>query len=106
MSDNNNTQATAPETAPATVTRKRNAALEARVALIDGQFDLPDTAIKSMKTIRASVAVCARNIADACYDAGEGKYDVGRAIAALDGLQQVKDTACVSIILPHAPKTN
>ena len=84
--------------------------LEARVELINGLFDLPSESSEAMKQIRAIVATCAQDLKVVFDSLTKSKeagspppgYDMGRAIAAIDLLQQVKDVACVSILLPHA----
>jgi hypothetical protein len=76
-------------------------AIVARLALIDGNFPLPDNTTAAMGAIRAAVAACAKSITDAVLGVS---YDPGRLIAALDDLQRVKDVACCSVILPHAPR--
>jgi len=74
--------------------------------LINGNFDLPAKNIAAMKQVREIVAECAQKLTEAVTEVsrhyGVG-YDTGRLIAALDLLQQVKDTACVSLILPFGP---
>lgn len=80
---------------------KRAAAVAARVKMVNGHFDLPAQTLTSMGEIRGVVAEAAEKMAASveCND----KYDVGRLIAALDHLQQAKNIACDSLILPHAP---
>ena len=73
----------------------------ARVALIDGQFDLPAENLQAMRDVRAAVAECAKKIQQAVEKKAK-KNDKGRLIHAMDLLQQAKDTACVSCILPYA----
>lgn len=73
----------------------------ARVALINGQFDLPAENVQAMRDIRAAVEECAKKI-QAAVEKTAKKNDRGRLIHAIDLLQQVKDTACVSVILPYA----
>lgn len=76
--------------------------IDARVGLIDGNFDLPTDTSRRFGVIRKVLQGAAQTIASVVREAGEDNYDVGRLIAALDLLQQAKDTACVSLILPHA----
>ena len=88
--------------------------VEARVELINGQFDLPPENVNAMKEVRAAISECAKRIkaaADQLPSAGTARdgrpslgYDVGRMIAAMDTLQHAKDIACVSFILPYADK--
>jgi hypothetical protein len=68
------------------------------VSMINGNFNLPDSTVQSMKDIRAAVAECAVKLQDIF---NKEKIDVGRAIASIDLLQQVKNTACDALILPH-----
>jgi hypothetical protein len=75
--------------------------VEARVALIDGTFALPDENKEAMAEIRRAVKECAEKIKDSVRKKAK-KHDTGRLIHSLDLLQQVKDTACVSVILPFA----
>ena len=75
--------------------------IDARVAVIDGMFDLPNGTKDRFTAIRGAIQRAAAEVAEAVRGAGEGGYDVGRLVAALDLMQQAKDTACVSLILPH-----
>jgi hypothetical protein len=72
--------------------------IAARVALVNGNFDLPTETKRAMKRITEIVAEAAAEIE---REAKKVKYDTGRLIATMDILQQSKDTACVSVILPH-----
>lgn len=75
--------------------------MDARVALVNGNFDLPEDTRRAMHNIRECVAACATQLAEI---ARTTTFDTGRMIAALDGLQAVKNTACDAVLLPHAPK--
>ena len=75
--------------------------IDARVAVIDGQFDLPEGTRERFTVIRGAIKTAAETVANVIRETGEGNYDVGRLIAALDALQNAKDMACVSLILPH-----
>ena len=75
--------------------------VEQRVALVDGNFDLPPEALAAMREVRGIVAEAAARIATSV---SKCKHDKGRLIHTMDLLQNVKDTACVSLILPHASK--
>ena len=75
--------------------------LEKRVEMINGQFDLPGDSVEGMKEIRIAVSLCARTIHESFK---KRKVDIGRAIAAMDSLQQAKNIACDALILPHATK--
>lgn len=73
--------------------------IAARVAMINGWFDLPASTVDGMKEIRVAVEECAKKIKDVFER--EGK-DTGRGIATIDLLQQAKNTACDALILPYA----
>jgi hypothetical protein len=73
-------------------------ALEERVLLIDGQFTHPNA--DRLKELRAVFAKCAQDVARICK--GDPNVNVGRVIAAVDLLQQAKDTACCALLLPYA----
>lgn len=89
------------------------AAIDARLALINGTFPLPAETTQVMGEIRAAISDAAASIdvsirgkkrsADEPIESTARivKYDVGRLIAALDLLQQAKDVACAAVILPH-----
>lgn len=72
-----------------------------RVEMINGRFDLPQETIQAMNDIRQAVDQCARSIQTAT---SKVETDTGRLIATMDLLQQAKNVACDSIILPHATK--
>lgn len=76
-------------------------AVRVRVLMVNGMFDLPEETKHAMGQVRALVAQCAADVAAVC---GGVQCDTGRLIATLDLLQQVKNTACDAMILPHAPK--
>ena len=76
--------------------------VEARVELINGNFDLPKESVDAMRTVRSVISEAAKKLRVAVEAAP--KHDKGRLIAALDSLQHAKDTACVSLILPFASK--
>ena len=77
--------------------------IDARVAMINGQFDLPDGTSDRFDKIRAAIQHAAKVVSAEVRGAGDGNFDVGRLIAAVDMLQHAKDTACCALILPHAP---
>jgi hypothetical protein len=83
---------------------RADATIDARVAVIDGMFQLPRATTERFTKIRGAIQRAAADVAEAVREAGEGGYDVGRLVAALDLLQQAKDVACVSLILPHHGK--
>lgn len=73
--------------------------IEKRVAMINGHFALPSETVESMNEVRDAVDTCARTL-HAIFK--NQKTDTGRAIATIDQLQAVKNTACDALILPHA----
>ena len=77
--------------------------IEARVELVNGMFDLPPESKQAMNVVRQAAETYARALKAATEIPGV-KYDTGRVIAALDGIQASKDVACVAFILPHASK--
>lgn len=72
--------------------------MDARVAMINGNFELPDSTIQGMRDVRAAVAECASKLHEIFK---KEKIDTGRAIASIDLLQQAKNVACDALILPH-----
>lgn len=74
--------------------------IAARVALVNGNFDLPESTLTAMKGIRGAVAACAEQLAQI---AATTLNDVDSLKAALDMLQMVKNKACDAVLLPHAP---
>lgn len=76
-------------------------AISARAKLVNGNFNLPNETITAMREVRTACSDLAMRL-EAIAKSSDVKIDVGRMIAALDTLQQVKDTACVALILPHA----
>jgi hypothetical protein len=83
---------------------KRMTILEPRVMMIDGRFDLPEETVNAMNDIRVSVERCAHYLYEVVFCDPAVKLDMGRAIAAIDLLQQVKNVACDAVILPHHHK--
>ena len=92
--------------------------IDARVALINGQFDLPAETVLAMSRIREILATAASEIDTAVRGVkrpaasdeelavkperrGGVAFDHGRLQHTMDLLQEAKDTACVSVILPH-----
>ena len=76
-------------------------AIEKRVAMINGNFPLPDEVISDMREIRAAVSECADKLQTIFK---RRKIDTGRAIATIDLLQSAKNTACDALILPYGEK--
>ena len=72
-----------------------------RVAMINGYFDLPDDTIQSMKRVREASVEYAKELQCIFKYAGVN-VDTGRAIAAIDHVQQTKNIACDALILPFA----
>lgn len=79
-------------------------AIQARVLLIDGQFETPKESKEAFGNVRAIFAKAAQDLSNLLVgkDSKVAKVDAGRLIHALDLLQQAKDTACVSLLLPYA----
>jgi len=75
--------------------------INARVAIINGTFELPPSTPKAMATVREILAKAAEDLKAVIISE---KHDIGRVIATMDLLQQAKDTACASLILPHYQK--
>jgi hypothetical protein len=73
--------------------------IDKRVEMINGHFDLPPETVEAMKEIRVAAELCARTMQGIFK---KHKADTGRAIATIDQLQAVKNTACDALILPHA----
>lgn len=84
---------------PLFVAKPKLSALDARVALIDNCFNFGDDTTAAAREIRQACQECAKKIRDAAQTV---PHDYGRLIAAIDQLQQVKNTACDAVILPHA----
>ncbi|CAH6420041.1 Hypothetical protein UVM_LOCUS32 [uncultured virus] len=74
---------------------------EAKVAMINGRFELPKETLIAMDQIRAAAA----EFADKLVKITAGvKKDGGRFAASIQKLQSLKNVACDSVILPHASK--
>lgn len=73
-------------------------AINARVELINGQFNIPDDAVEYVKLVREAISEAARKIRDGLPKT----FDVGRIVAGMDKLQEARDTLCAASILPHA----
>lgn len=73
-------------------------AIDARVAMVNGNFNLPDSTPKALASIREILAKAATDLKKAIQ---EEEYNVGCIIAAMDLLQQAKNKACDGLILPH-----
>jgi hypothetical protein len=77
----------------------RNPAVAARVDLVKAGVPLPDATVEAVKRICAITGQAAEELTATIE--GTKAYDIGRLIAALDQLQQAKNTACDAINLPH-----
>lgn len=77
-------------------------AIEARVALINGNFELAEPQTRFMGIVRQALSNAANEIKSnlPVDDQGQGQYDVGRIVAGLDSLQASKDILCAAAILP------
>lgn len=73
-----------------------------RLALVRGNFDLPEETLKAMRRVRAAYELLALELADVFASA---QSDGGRVTATYDLIQQGKDVACCALILPHGPAT-
>lgn len=89
-----------------TVNKKRviiTDALEKRVAMINGRFELDKPTLDAMNEIREISDAYARTLHCIFTRAGL-KADIGRAIATVDAVQACKNMACDALILPHASR--
>jgi hypothetical protein len=92
-----------------TTTKKREMdqrsieAIDAKLDMINGRFDLPEETVEAMKLIRESLSEVANKVRDNLDQKGI-KYDVGTMIRFVALIQDAKNLACDAIILPHAPK--
>jgi hypothetical protein len=78
-------------------------AIDARLAMINGNFDLPKNTLEVMPALRAAASAFAQEAAALVMSV---QCDWGRLIAALDLIQQTKDVLLNAVILPHAPKND
>lgn len=78
-------------------------AIEKRVALVNGDFDLTPVTLEAMRDIREAAGAYAREL-DAIFHREGVTFDVGRVIATMDHVQQTKLLACDAVALPHASK--
>ena len=82
-----------------------NAQHEARVDMINGNFPLPEATVLMMRSIRSTIANCAKLIEEEMNRHGaehDLKVDGGRVTAGFDLLQQARNVFCDAVILPHA----
>lgn len=75
--------------------------VEARVAMVNGNFPLPDETKAAMRELYKASAEYSAALERIVAKSGL-KYDKGRLIHAVDLAQTAKDTACQALILPHA----
>jgi hypothetical protein len=75
--------------------------IETRAKLVNGNFTLPDVTLMALRDIRAACGELANKLHEITLR-GDLLIDTGRMIAAMDLVQQTKDTACVGVIPPHA----
>ncbi len=75
--------------------------IEARVAMVNGWFELPEQTKQDMTDVRAAAEQFAKSLEQVYKRA---KHDKGRAIASIDAVQQAKNIACDALILAHASK--
>ena len=73
-------------------------AIDARAALINGNFTLPTSTPAAMKSVREILSKAALELKKVLMDE---EHNVGCVIVAMDLLQQAKNKACDSLILPH-----
>jgi hypothetical protein len=85
---------------PAAVKRARADPLDVRTSFIDLRLDTPAETRDRLNRIRDVISRAAREVTTIIKESG--KYDMGRAIAAVDSLQHAKDLACASVLLPFA----
>jgi hypothetical protein len=81
--------------------KARNAAVQARLEMMDGTFPLSQEAKDAIVRVHGATKDAMEAMVAAVESAGA--YDMGRLIAAQDLLQQAKGVACVAIALPRAP---
>jgi hypothetical protein len=77
-------------------------ALEKRVEMVNGYFDLSAETLQAMKDVRAASEAYARALHE-IFKRGL-PVDTGRAIATIDHVQLCKNMACDALILPNASK--
>jgi hypothetical protein len=75
--------------------------IEKRVAMLNGRHDLSSEQVMGLNEIRAAAEECGEKL---LIIFKKCKVDTGRAIAAIDELQKVRNTACDALILPFVEK--
>ena len=84
---------------PAREVGQMSPAHAARLAMINGHFNLPKETIDAMATVRAAIAEAAETCLAAMNQVD--KWDAERVTAFIDYLQMAKNIACDALILPH-----
>lgn len=84
--------------------RKRVDPVDIRVAAMNTKLRMPMSVDVSLGKIRALIQECAKQVADTVRDSDNGDFDMGRLIHTMDLMQQAKDTASMSLILPLIAK--
>ena len=74
---------------------KDNPAVKLRVDMVNGNFELDQESLDFMKLVREKIAEVAETLRERSPD----HCDVGRLIAAIDKLQEAKNTFCDAAIL-------
>jgi hypothetical protein len=69
-----------------------------RLHLINGNLGVSDARGTAMSNVRETISEAAWKLYNIV---SEQAHDTGRLIAAIDGLQSVKDVACTSLLLAH-----
>lgn len=70
-------------------------AVQVRLDMINGMFDLDEPTTLFMKFARSKISDLAKEL----VDAAPSTVDVGRLIATIDALQAAKDVVCAAAIL-------
>ena len=73
---------------------------EARIAMVNGHFPLPDETVAAMKNIREIFAETAERV---YAETKKVRSDPGRVTAMIDMILAAKNVACDAVTLPHYP---
>lgn len=92
--------------APTRRSTRLNAIHQDRIAMIKGNFQLPEDVSKHMGTARKIVSECTTHVQDLIDDNPNLQYNEGRLTAFFDLLQQAKDVLCGAFILPYGPSSS
>lgn len=76
---------------------KRDDSIQSRIDIINGYWPLTDETKAVMNSIRKILSEAANAITT---EIEKVPYDNAKLITALDRIQETKDIACVSVILP------